>query len=122
MRWAQPCLCVLRRNGMDKLVDGYRVDVYLSGDLHRFASTRTDDLEQDAFALRTAAKSWPIPGLGCRKAYTLDRATIRQNRATNASGLRAQGDVILLLDMLVFKNYFCRALCLEPFTSGEVMC
>jgi hypothetical protein len=31
---------------MDKLVDGYRVDIYPSRDLHRFASTRTDDLEQ----------------------------------------------------------------------------
>jgi hypothetical protein len=31
-------------------------------------------------------------------------------------------DVILLLDMLVFKNYFCGALCLEPLTFGEVMC
>ena len=49
-------LAFLRRNGMDKLVDGYGVHVYPSGDLHRPASTRIDDLNQDAFALCTAAR------------------------------------------------------------------
>jgi hypothetical protein len=56
------------------------------------------------------------------QAYTLDRATIRQNRAKNATGFAFRADVILLLDMLVFKNYFYDLLCLEPFTSGDVMC
>jgi hypothetical protein len=62
----------LRRNGMDKLVDGYGVHVYPSGDLRRSASTRTDDLEQDAFALCTAAKpcwltewGWGNPDQSC---------------------------------------------------------
>jgi hypothetical protein len=38
------------------LVDAYGVHVYPSGDPHRSAATRTDDLEQDAFALCTAVK------------------------------------------------------------------
>jgi hypothetical protein len=46
----------LRRIGIDKLVDGYGVHVYPSGDPHRSASTRTADLKQDAFALCTRDK------------------------------------------------------------------
>jgi hypothetical protein len=62
----------LRRNGVDKLVDGYGVHIYPSGDLHRSASTRTDDLKQDAFAPCSAAKpcwltewGWANPGQSC---------------------------------------------------------
>jgi hypothetical protein len=106
------------------LVDGYRVDIYPSRDMHRFASTRTDDFEQDAFALCTAAKPWQMPTLVSAVARPT-RSTERRFGRTARRMLLAypfRGDVILLLDMLVFKNYFCGALCLEPLTFGEVMC
>jgi hypothetical protein len=49
-------LAFLRQNGMDKLVDGYAVHVYPSGDLRRPLAARISDLDQDAFALCTPAK------------------------------------------------------------------
>ena len=49
-------LAFLRQNGLDKLVDGYGVHVYPSGDPHRPVSAFIDDLNKDAFALCTSSK------------------------------------------------------------------
>jgi hypothetical protein len=46
----------LRLNGMDKLVDGYGVHVYPSGDLNRPVSARIASLEQGIFAECTRTK------------------------------------------------------------------
>jgi hypothetical protein len=44
----------LRQNGMDRLVDGYGVHVYPTGDPRRSVSARIDDLNKDAFAVCTS--------------------------------------------------------------------
>jgi hypothetical protein len=49
-------LAFMRRNGLDKMVDGYSVHVYPAGDPHRSVKTVVDLLDKDAFALCTAAK------------------------------------------------------------------
>jgi hypothetical protein len=49
-------LAFWRRNGMDKLVDGYGVHVYPSGDPSRSVAARVEDLNKDAFAMCTSAK------------------------------------------------------------------
>ena len=41
----------LRQNGLDKLVDGYAVHVYPSGDLNRSVSQRVDSLEKYVFGM-----------------------------------------------------------------------
>jgi hypothetical protein len=46
----------LRLNGMDKLVDGYGVHVYPSGDLNRLVSARIASLDQGIFAECTRSK------------------------------------------------------------------
>jgi len=46
----------LRQNGMDKLVDGYGVHVYPSGDLNRAVSARIASLEEGIFAECTRTK------------------------------------------------------------------
>jgi hypothetical protein len=46
----------LRQNGVDRLVDGYGVHVYPTGDPRRSVSARSDDLNKDAFAACTSAK------------------------------------------------------------------
>jgi hypothetical protein len=57
MRWDQHpgCLCVSAPKRQGQIDRRYRVDVYPSDDLRRFASTPTNDLEQDAFDLCTAS-------------------------------------------------------------------
>jgi len=46
----------LRQNGMDKMVDGYGVHVYASGNPDIPISARIDNFNRDAFALCTSAK------------------------------------------------------------------